>query len=290
MLRWIQPSLAPTSLERKYIMKKALAAVAVATACSAPMLAAAQTAAAAPKEEPASTLSGNLTIGSDYRFRGFTQTDYQPAIQGGVDFAHKSGFYLGNWNSNVSSKLYNGAPIEMDFYGGWKTTFDGGFGLDLGAIYYYYPGTGEVTPGVDADNFEVYIGGSWGPVSLKYYYSFTDFFGLNSDALGLTSTTGSIDTKGSQYFDLTGTFPLANGFAVVAHAGFQIVPNNDKLGGPGDDVWDYKLGGTWDIMGSGWILGAFWVGTSEKNFFLTAENPPSGAGKSGFLATVSKTF
>ena len=85
-------------------MKKALAAAAVATACSAPMLAAAQTAAAAPKEEPEFTLSGNLTIASDYRFRGFTQTDYQPAIQGGVDFAHKSGFYLGNWNSNVSSR------------------------------------------------------------------------------------------------------------------------------------------------------------------------------------------
>ena len=270
-------------------MKKALAAAAVASACSAPLLALAQTTAAAPKEEPEFTLSGNLTIGSDYRFRGFSQTDYQPTIQGGVDFAHKSGFYLGNWNSNVSSKLYNGAPIEMDFYGGYKHAF-GDFGLDVGVIYYYYPGTGEVVPGVDAKNFEVYIGGSYGPVSLKYYYSFTDFFGLNSDALGLTPTTGNIDTKGSQYFDLTGTFPLADGFAIVAHAGFQIVPNNDKLGGPGDDVWDYKLGGTWDIMGSGWILGAFWVGTSEKNFFLTAENPPSGAGKSGFLATVSKTF
>ena len=46
-----------------------------------------------------------------------------------------------------------------------------------------------------------------------------------------------------------------------------------------DNVWDFKLGGTWDIMGSGWILGAFWVGTSEKDFFTTAENPPRGAGQ-----------
>ncbi|MBS1163665.1 MAG: hypothetical protein H6R03_1561 [Burkholderiaceae bacterium] len=263
-------------------MKSLLRSSIVCAAAVLPLAAGAQGA----KPEPDYTLSGNLAIGSDYRFRGFSQTDYQPTIQGGVDFAHKSGFYLGNWNSNVSSKLYNGAPIEMDFYGGWKTSFEG-FGLDVGVIYYYYPGTGEVSPGVDAKNFEAYIGGSFGPVSLKYFYSFTDFFGLNSGALALP---GDIDTKGSQYLDLTGTFDVGSGFGIVAHAGYQYVKNNEKLGGPSDNVWDYKLGGTWDIMGSGWVLGAFWVGTSEKNFFLTAENPPRGAGKSSFLATVSKTF
>ena len=140
-------------------------------AAALPLAAAAQGA----KPEPDYTFSGNLTIGSDYRFRGFSQTDYQPTIQGGVDFAHKSGFYLGNWNSNVSSNLYNGAPIEMDFYGGWKTSFEN-FGLDVGVIYYYYPGTGEYNPDFKAKNFEAYIGGSYGPVSLKYFYAFTDFF------------------------------------------------------------------------------------------------------------------
>jgi len=230
--------------------------------------------------DPDYTLSGNLAIGSDYRFRGYSQTDYQPTIQGGVDFAHKSGFYLGNWNSNVSSNLYNGAPIEMDFYGGWKTTIEG-FGLDVGVIYYYYPGTGEYNPDFKAKNFEAYIGGSYGPVSLKYFYSFTDFFGLKGPG---------VDTKGSQYLDLTGTFDVGSGFGIVAHAGYQKVKNYKQLGGIDDAVWDYKLGGTYDIAGSGWILGAYWVGTSEKDFFLTAENPPRGAGKSSFLATVSKTF
>ena len=263
-------------------MKKALAAAAVASACSAPLLALAQTTAAAPKEEPEFTLSGNLTIGSDYRFRGFSQTDYQPTIQGGVDFAHKSGFYLGNWNSNISSKLYNGAPIEMDFYGGYKHAF-GDFGLDVGVIYYYYPGTGEYNPDFEAKNFEAYVGGTWGPASVKYYYSFTDFFGVKAPGY---------DTKGSQYVDISGTFPLADGFAVVAHVGWQYVKNYQNINTVvnDDNVWDYKLGGTWDIMGSGWILGAFWVGTSEKDFFTTAESPPRGAGKSGFLATVGKTF
>jgi uncharacterized protein (TIGR02001 family) len=236
--------------------------------------------------DPEYTFSGNLTIGSDYRFRGFTQTDYQPTIQGGIDFAHKSGFYLGNWNSNVSSDVFNGAPIEMDFYGGWKTEIHG-FGLDLGVIYYYYPGSGEYTPDFKPKNFEAYIGGSYGPVSLKYFYSFTDFFGLNSGALGLP---GDVDTKGSQYFDLSGNFGVADGITLVAHVGYQNVKNYQALGGPGDNVWDYKLGATWDIMGSGWVVGGFWVSTSEKKFFMTAENPPEGAGKSRFLATLTKTF
>jgi len=257
-------------------MKNLLRSSILCAAVALPVAASAQSTAA----EPDYTFGGNLTIGSDYRFRGFTQTDYQPTIQGGIDFAHKSGFYIGNWNSNVSSTLYNGAPIEMDFYGGWKTSYEG-FGFDVGVIYYYYPGTGEYNPDFKAKNFEAYVGGSWGPVSLKYYYSFTDFFGLNGPG---------VDTKGSQYLDLSGTFDVGSGFGVVAHAGYQKVKNYQQLGGIDDTVWDYKLGGTYDIAGSGWIVGAYWVGTSEKDFFLTAENPSRGAGKSGFLATISKTF
>ncbi len=200
-------------------MKKTLSAAAVAAACCVPFAVFAQAAAAPAKVEPEYTFAGNAGLFSDYRFRGFSQTDYNPAFQGGIDFAHKSGFYLVNWNSNVNSTLssiiYNGASLEMDFYGGYKATF-GDFVLDVGTIYYFYPGTGQLTPGVDAKNWEVYVGGSYGPVSLKYYYSFTDFFGLNSDALGLP---GGIDTKGSQYLDLSGTYDLVVSPAVSTPRG-----------------------------------------------------------------------
>lgn len=266
-------------------MKIALLAASVAAVFAMPLAATAQTPAPAAKAEPEFTFTANVGLFSDYRFRGFTQTDYQPAIQGGFDFAHKSGFYLGNWNSNVSSALYNGAPIEMDFYGGYKHSF-GDFGLDVGMIYYYYPGTGEYNPNFEAKNFEAYIGGSYGPVSIKYFYSFTDFFGLNSQALGLP---GNIETKGSQYvdFSISHTFE-GTGFGINAHAGFQKVKNYQQLGSPKDDAWDYKVGATYDL--SGFILGLAWVGTSEKKFFLTAENPPDGAGKSSVVAYVTKTF
>ena len=259
-------------------MKKALCAAAIATACCVPFVASAQTAAPA-KAEPEYTITGNAGLFSDYRFRGFSQTDYNPAFQGGFDFAHKSGFYLGNWNSNVSSGIYNGASLEMDFYGGYKATF-GEFGLDVGTIYYYYPGTGLDPAGVDAKNWEVYLGGSWGPLSAKYYYSFTDFFGLKAPG---------VDTKGSQYLDLTGTFDLGSGFGVVAHAGWQKIKNGKSVNLIDDQVWDYKLGVTYDIAASGWIAGAAVVGTSEKNLF-TESNLVDGAGKTSVVVSISKTF
>jgi uncharacterized protein (TIGR02001 family) len=238
---------------------------------------------AEPKPEPDWTLTGNVGVFSDYRFRGFSQTDYNPAIQGGIDFAMKNGFYLGNWNSNVSSGVYNGAPIEMDFYGGYKTTF-GDFGLDVGGLYYYYPGTGEYGP-YKASNFELYIGGSWGPLSLKYSYALTDFFGLNSDALGLA---GGVNTKGSQYVDLSATHSFDGGFGINGHVGYQYVKNYQQLGGPDNAVWDYKVGVTYDW--TGWVVGLAVVGTSDKNFFLTAQNPPQGAGKTSALVYVTKSF
>jgi uncharacterized protein (TIGR02001 family) len=136
-----------------------LRACAAAVVLALPALAGAQSAA---KPEPEFTFTGNAGVFSDYRFRGMTQTNYGPAFQGGFDFAHKSGFYLGNWNSNVEQLLYNGASLEMDFYGGYKTSF-GDFGVDVGALYYFYPKTGALGT-AKIDNTEIYVGGSYGQV------------------------------------------------------------------------------------------------------------------------------
>ncbi|MGN5479408.1 TorF family putative porin [Cupriavidus basilensis] len=77
--------------------------------------------AAEPAAEPASawTFSANVALATDYRYRGLMQTNRRPAIQGGFDVSHTSGFYLGNWNSNISwlgdSNPDVSAPIEMGF-------------------------------------------------------------------------------------------------------------------------------------------------------------------------------
>ncbi len=222
-------------------MRKTIIAASLASAAFAvPQLAAAQ---AAPSAEPASphTFTGNLGIVSDYRFRGISQTFKQPAIQGGVDYSHSSGFYVGNWDSSINTGAgFPGGSIEMDLYGGWKKTW-GDWGLDVGAIYYYYPGTDATAANFPANpkngkthtggvhNTELYVGGSWKWLSVKYYYGVSDYFSLP-------------DTKHSNYLDVSGTYDLGNGWGIVGHVGHQKVKNYSDA-----SYTDWKLGVTKDL-------------------------------------------
>jgi uncharacterized protein (TIGR02001 family) len=233
------------------------------------------------KPEPDFTLTGNAGLFSDYRFRGFTQTGYKPAFQGGFDFSHKSGFYIGNWNSNVEQGLYNGASLEMDFYGGYK--FNAGpVGLDVGYYYYYYPGSGALGT-TKIDNGEVYFGGAAGPISAKLYYSTTKFFGA-----GEPPSTPSVDTKGSWYFDLSASYEVIPSLTLLGHYGYQKIENGKVLFLE-DQISDWKLGVSYDLKG--WALGAVLVGTSKEKEFTTARSGfTEGAGKTGIVLSVSKTF
>jgi uncharacterized protein (TIGR02001 family) len=137
-------------------------------------------AAAPAKEEPDYTLTGNVGLFSQYVFRGISQTNEKPAVQGGFDWAHKSGVYLGTWASNISwvsdgtsgnpSGFTASAPIEWDFYGGYKGSLPADFGYDIGVLYYWYPGTyppGYVVP----NTTESYGALTWKSASLKYSWS-----------------------------------------------------------------------------------------------------------------------
>ncbi|HET7669113.1 MAG TPA: TorF family putative porin [Burkholderiales bacterium] len=268
---------------RKLVLPLAFAATAVSG------LAAAQTP-AAPTPSP---LTGNITLASEYRFRGIDQTNGKPALQGGFDYSHASGVYLGNWNSNVSQGAgFPGASLEMDFYGGYKKAF-GDFGLDVGAIYYYYPGsnagtgilfspvnnrTGQVHSGA-VNNKEVYIGGSWKWLSAKWFYSIDDYF----------SAPG---TEGTHYLDLAATYDLGNGLNLVGHYGRLSFKEMDNA-----NYSDWKLGVTKDL--SGWVLGAAYIGTNAKGSCSNAEfycfGNPNGqygrdAGRSTVVLSVSRTF
>jgi uncharacterized protein (TIGR02001 family) len=270
-------------------MRKSVLSAAVAAALAVPTLVAAQT----PAPAPTPAVTGNISLVSDYRFRGISQTFEKPAIQGGFDYAHASGIYLGNWNSNVSQGAgFPGGNIEMDFYGGWKKSF-GDIGLDVGFIYYYYPGTDSPGSGVGApfnnrtlevasgkvDNKEVYIGGTWKFLSLKYFLAVDDYFSIPG-------------TKNSGYIDLSGTYDFGGGWGLVGHIGhLQLKDVNDG------SYTDYKLGVTKDL--SGWVFGAAYVGTDAKGdcgsgqfycFANTSGTSFKDAGKSTVVLSVSKTF
>src|SRR5262245_19759418 len=133
-------------------------------------------------------VTGNVTLATDYRFRGISQTDRDPAIQGGFDLGTESGLYLGTWASNIQFA----GSMEWDFYGGWKGEVADGVTLDVGAIYYKYPSandSGEAE--VDYVEGKVAVGMAGFTVGVNYSpdYSFEtgDFwyvFGEYGTALG----------------------------------------------------------------------------------------------------------
>jgi uncharacterized protein (TIGR02001 family) len=86
-------------------------------------------------------VAGNVTIASDYSFRGVSQTDRDPAIQGGFDVAFDSGFYLGTWGSNISG--FDDTSMEWDLYGGYAGEINESTGYDFRYIRYEYPGNGD---------------------------------------------------------------------------------------------------------------------------------------------------
>ncbi|WP_395327383.1 TorF family putative porin [Novosphingobium sp. BL-8H] len=93
----------------------------------------------AQEETPAITVSGGVTLISDYRFRGISLTGKDPAIQGTINFAHKSGLYVGTWGSSLGLGDRYG-PTEVDLYGGWAGTIAKRTSLDVTMAYYSYPG------------------------------------------------------------------------------------------------------------------------------------------------------
>lgn len=243
--------------------------------------------------QPSLPITGNVTIASDYRFRGISQTYLGPAVQGGIDYAHPNGVYLGNWNSSVSSEVYTGGSgIEMDFYAGYKRVF-GDLGIDVGTVYYHFPKA--KTAGDDFHNWEVYAGASLKWFTLKVFYALSDYFGLNSNQaanywISRTSGTpldanGRGGTKGTYYAELNATIPLGGQLSLAGHYGRLDIKKYNEL-----DYEDWKIGVNYDL--AGWLLGAFYVDSLANNdwWYTTGSAGPKDTGRGGFVFSVSRTF
>lgn len=236
--------------------------------------------------EPDYTLGFNIGAVSDYRFRGIEQSAGQPSVQAGVDFAHKGGFYAGAFAaSNIKwIKDVNGASkgdYEVDLYAGFKGALGKGFGYDVGAITYQYPGNDSGSGGSGtglfskADTTEIYAGVSYSVVSLKYYQSVGDFL-------------GNLNSNGSRYWDLSANFDLGNGFTLTPHVGRQTIPNVANNAG---DYNDYALTLAKDF-GNGLVASAAAIGTDAKESFYTPTygNTNRFLGKSTLVVGVKYNF
>jgi len=304
----------------KSLQKKAISAVAVGLltglACASAFAEDAP-AADAPEVSP---ITANVTVASNYIYRGLTQTNNKPAIQGGFDYAHESGLYIGNWNSNISwindgygassnPKTVAGvsAPIEMDFYAGFKKELIGeGFASDVGVLQYYYstsglPGiqssatvnanpTARQAAGVNPSTTELYAAQNFtfGPATgfLKFSYAVSNLFGI-------------YNSSGSYYPDLTANYDTGMfGVTVNAHVGYQYVPNNIVVNsGTYAGTWnssyaDWKLGLTKDF-GGGLSGSAYYTGTSAQKVGSTyIYSTPNGGnqGRGNAVVALTKTF
>ena len=250
--------------------------------------------AAAPT--PEHTLTGNFSLNTDYRFRGISQTYKLPAVQGGLDYSHSSGIYLGTWMSNVSGNSYNnGAGLEWDLYGGYKFSPAQDLTLDFGALAYVYPGARlNSAPGVATNekytNVDVYAALSAGAFSAKLSIAATDYFGLNSTTAGygyFSALTDNGGSKGSAYLDLNYGFDLGDGLTLGTHVGHMAVRHYGDL-----SYTDYKLSLAREFHGLT-FTGAV-VGTDAKRDFYQAANAAGQSAKrigtTGLVISVGKTF
>ena len=172
-------------------------------------------------------LTGSTTIGTDYIFRGLTQTDGNP-----------SGFYLSTSLSNITwitdTPGFLGpvsAGVEVDVFGGYKWAFAKDWALDLGVYRYLYPGDYKGAGGFNPNTTEAYLGLSYSWASLKYsrVISGGDF--------------GIADAEGSSYVDLSLAYPLGDsGWTVLAHGGKTTFNTSSSATNSLLGYTDYKLG------------------------------------------------
>lgn len=126
------------------------------------------------------SFSAHAALVSDYVFRGFTQTDTDPAIQGSLDLNHNNGFYSGIWGSNVEQGPeapvnFDGASTELDVYLGWKGRINSkGLELTARAMRYIYPGTHDRTN--NSNEMSLYLGYDFGSVAVRGGINYSNDF------------------------------------------------------------------------------------------------------------------
>ena len=226
------------------------------------------------------TPSSNVSLVSDYLYRGISQTGTNPAIQGGFDLAHASGVYAGVWGSSISWLGDAGIPnsgTEIDTYAGYKGAA-GDVSYDVGFLRYNYPGTyGTATK---ADTNEIYGAVGYSIVTAKLSYALGDLFGVPN-------------AKGSTYAELNASYAIADtGVTVGAHYGKQTYKGStadaSKAAGLDPTYSDYKLSVTKDF--SGYVVGLAYSDTNASSFYTTITPEAKKLGKSTVVLSLSRSM
>lgn len=207
---------------------------------------------ASADESSAFSLSANAAIYTQYRFRGLSLSNHDPAIQGGFDVSHESGFYVGTWGSSIEP--YGGSEFEMDIYAGYASQI-GDFSTDIGVLAYTYPGS--------SDTYYVELYGSIGG-TLQDTVDWT----LGAAYVWDQENVGSTDNI---YLYLDGSMPLGETpFSLAGHVAYED-------GAFGTDKWDWSAGVAYAF--EQFELSVSYVDTNV-----------SGIGKAAIVAGISASF
>jgi len=229
---------------------------------------------AAEVARPNNEFTFNLGGTTDYRYRGISQSNLNPALQGGADYTNNpTGLYAGTWLSSIKwiTDVGGNDDVEWDLYAGKKGDIASHLSYDAGVLSYVYPSNnlGHVAGFVNANTTELYGQLTYKVVNLKYSHAFTNLFGVPT-------------SKGSTYIDLWSSIDISDGFSLGLHAGHQKVENNDSL-----SYSDWKVGVTRDFYDISFILGV--VGTNaNKTLYVTPDGKFSG--KTSLVLSASKPF
>ena len=313
-------------------MRKSILSLAVLSALAIPsFVSAAEEAvevaaevAPAKAPEPSWSVTTNIGMVSDYYTRGVSQSWHKPAVQGGMDVAHSSGFYAGVWGSNISPNTFPDASVELDAYAGYNGSIPAveGLGYTVGAIGYFYPGASwkKYKFGIDANQtpdggrfntYEANVGLSYKWISAKASMTLGNWFGAEK------KTGWDGDTNGSTYIELNAAYPLPwYNLTLIGHVGHLNVAgklNKEYVSSSGlrpsetpesgnPDYTDYKVGlsKAFSIANAeGWNAGIYYVGNSNSSYWgsrgyggasFNGSSETKDLGEDRFVVTVGRAF
>jgi len=229
------------------------------------------------------SITGTVTVASDYVFRGISQTQHEPNVQCYFEYGLPSGFYVGAVAANVSGKFYVDGSIEMDLCVGKRGGRASGVTYDAGVVGYFYPGAETATvPSNAYDTTELYLVLTRRQVDVRYALTLTDWFGVDDAAqLHLTGTAAG-DSRRSSYVQVTGRVPVGRVGDLALSLGRTSVRNYGDA-----DFTDYRAALTRKVRGD-FVLGLTWTGTNadERLFTVAGED----LGTSVVTVSVTRSF
>lgn len=203
-------------------------------------------------------LKGNIAVVTDYISRGYSQTGHDPALQGGLQLQHETGFFLGVWGSNVDFDDGGDTFMELNFSGGLARAWDAGLDLEISIIQHIYPNA----PGrFEYDYQVIHFGAGYTLLDARleaHYYHSEDFFGVGDEP--------------AVYAEINASYVLPNDITLHAHIGHTYGDAIETLDPTNQDLHsydDYRLGVATEVAGFDMDLSFHNVSSDARTLFPT---------------------